>query len=89
MLDCSPFSGIMKKSNRFIYNKTPKASQLECFCPLIFFQLPLAHINLSICALIARHNVVSISATSTSKMKYIAEEYLFFPKFSITDIFCI
>ena len=88
VLDCSPFSGIRKKSNRFIYSKTPKASQLECFFPPDYFFSCLWHVLTFLSVLsLQRHNVVSISATSTSKIKYIAEEYLFFPKFSITDFF--
>ena len=83
MLDCSPFSGIRKKSNRFIYSKTPKASPLECwffFFPWFFVFSCLQHVLTFLSVLsLQRHNVVSISATSTSKIKYIAEEYLFFP----------
>ena len=82
ILDCSPFSSIRKKSSRFIYNRTPKASQLECFFPPDYFFSCLWHVLTFLSVLsLQRHNVVSISATSTSKIKYIAEEYLFFQIF--------
>lgn len=89
--DCgSFFFGIRKKSNIFfIYNNTPKASRLEYFFPKWFFTSTL-HLStfLSVFSL-QRHDVVTISATSTPKVKNFVEEYLLFPNFPLLTLFCL